>query len=60
MSGSSFGLVDTPTFGAGHKGSQLHVAVRLPKLHQHFLEGVELAPISVHIVLVHLQHEWLM
>lgn len=52
-------VMTTPilTFGAGHEGSKFHVAIWLSKFHQNFLEGVELAALGIHIVLVHLQKE---
>lgn len=43
-------------FGGGMKGDQLHdVRVLWPHLIEHLLEGVELAVLCVHIVLVHLK-----
>lgn len=40
--------------GAGHEGGQLHVGERLAEFLHHFLERMELAASSVHIVLVDL------
>lgn len=50
------------TFRGGVEGGQLHCAgVLWPHLKQDLLEGVELAPVGVHIILVDLQQgkkEW--
>ena len=45
-------------FGGGVEGGHLHGAGELwSHLKQHFLKGVELAALCVHVVLVHLERD---
>ena len=43
-----------PTFADGHEGGEFHLRVGGPHFADDFLEGVELAALCIHVMLVHL------